>query len=201
MDMDPERTQKLTWKAASHRDAFESMGASYSGSHHGTLDSREAVGSPGSPHGTSSSGLSPAKEFSKPDFSFLYTTSSAVIGSKVARTSGPMDVLLERPVNPLSVKNKHLRREEVHVKKEAIKADPEKILAIYHHEANEEDPRYTTANNEYGKRKPTVATFVSHREARPQAFSNSFNGIKPMNSSLNTGMSRSKVHPKLDPIV
>lgn len=46
---------------------------------------------------------------------------------------------------------------------------------------------------------PTAATFVAERAQRPQGFSKSFNGVKPQNSGLNTGITRSTVHPALDP--
>lgn len=137
----------------------------------------------------------------KPDFSFLYARSSDVIGAKVKVADGPMAVLLEKPASAMSVKNKHLRREEEVVRNEKPKPNVEQILAVYHHAPKPEDPRYTTSSNEYGKQKPSEATFVAERAGIPQGFSKSFNGVKPMNSSLNTGMSKSKVHSSLNPIV
>ena len=137
----------------------------------------------------------------KPDFSFLYARSSDVIGSKVKVAEGPMAVLLERPEGPMSAKNKHLRRQEENLKAEKPKPDVGRILESYNHQPKGEDPRYTTANNDYGRQKPSEATYVAERRGRPQEFSNSFNGVKPMNSSLNTGISKSKVHPSLNPIV
>jgi len=53
--------------------------------------------------------------------------------------------------------------------------------------------------NEYGKKAPTLATFVAERNCRPQGFSQSFGSVKFKNSSLNTGITRSTVHPTLDP--
>ena len=53
--------------------------------------------------------------------------------------------------------------------------------------------------NEYGKKAPTIATFVAERVCRPQAFSQSFGNVKPKNTSLNTSMTKSTVHPSLDP--
>ena len=143
---------------------------------------------------------SPGKS-SKPDFSFLYARSSDVIGSKVDKSIGPLATLMDKPAHKMSVKNKHMRREEIRVETERPKVDVERVLQVYHHAPKPEDPRFTTSSNEYGKQKPSVATYVAERAALPQDFSKSFNGCKPMNSSLNTGMSKSKVHPKLDPIV
>ncbi len=148
----------------------------------------------------SSTPVSPGKS-SKPDFSFLYARSSDVIGSKVDKNVGPLSTLMDKPAHKMSVKNKHMRREEVRIEAERPKVDVERVLQVYHHAPKQEDPRFTTSSNEYGKQKPSVATFVAERAALPQDFSKSFNGCKPMNSSLNTGMSKSKVHPKLDPIV
>ena len=50
-----------------------------------------------------------------------------------------------------------------------------------------------------GKKAPTIATFVSERSIRPQGFSKSFQNVNPKNSSLNTSMTKSNVHPNLDP--
>lgn len=151
-------------------------------------------------HGCDSPPQSPGKN-EKPDFSFLYARSSAVIGAKVKVADGPMAALLERPVGAMSVKNKHLRRQEEDTSGEKPKPNVERILSVMVHEPKSEDPRYTTSMNEYGKQKPSEATYVADRRGRPQGFSKSFNGVKPMNSSLNTGMSKSKVHPSLNPIV
>jgi hypothetical protein len=51
----------------------------------------------------------------------------------------------------------------------------------------------------YGLKAPTAATFTVNRLGKAQDFSNSFNNVKPQNTSLNTGLSKSTVHPRLDP--
>jgi hypothetical protein len=117
----------------------------------------------------SSPAPSPAK-VEKPDFSFLYARSSAVIGAKVKMAEGPMAALLERPSGAMSVKNKHLRREEGGRTEEKMKPNVERILESYNHEPKPEDPRYTTASNEYGKSKPSEATYVADRAAAPKGF-------------------------------
>lgn len=76
--------------------------------------------------------------------------------------------------------------------------DVPRVLEVFEHNPKVEDPRYTTSSNEVGRKKPTTATFVKMRMARNQAFSNSFNGIKPKNTALNTSLTRSQVHEKLD---
>lgn len=44
-----------------------------------------------------------------------------------------------------------------------MKISAEDTLKSYKHAPKVEDARYTTTNNEIGKRAPTVATFVSER--------------------------------------
>lgn len=78
-------------------------------------------------------------------------------------------------------------------------ANVESLLQSYKHEPKLEDPRYTTTNNEIGRKPPSVATFVAERHSKRQDFSKSFNSIKPKNTSLNTSLSKSNVHKELDP--
>ena len=75
----------------------------------------------------------------------------------------------------------------------------DRMIASYKFAPHTEDPRYTTANNDIGSKRPTIATYVTERYFKTQAFSNSFTTTKSENSSLNTGLTRSTVHPKLDP--
>lgn len=84
-------------------------------------------------------------------------------------------------------------------KEEKPKKDVEAILQTYKHQPKDENPLYTTSGNDYGRKSPSVATYVAERAFRPQDFSKSFNGIKPKNSSLNTSITKSTVHPRLDP--
>lgn len=141
----------------------------------------------------------PIKDYGE-DFSFLYARSSDVIGGKLETKMGAMAASMD--TNPAR------RKPAIHsdhaaqiprVERGRIKLDSDRVLAVYKHDTKRENPLYTTAANEYGKKAPSVATFVSERRGRPQEFSNSFNGIKPKNSSLNTSLSKSNVHPSLDP--
>lgn len=139
----------------------------------------------------------PVKNYGE-DFSFLYARSSDVIGGKLPKQMGPMSSCMDsnhsKTRNTVGSSVVAPVQQRVHVKK-----DVNAILEVYKHEPKVENPLYATAMNEYGKKKPSVATFVADRRGRPQEFSNSFNGIKPKNSSLNTSLSKSTVHPKLDP--
>merc|ERR1711916_236271 len=79
------------------------------------------------------------------------------------------------------------------------KPDVDRILASWKQGTKEEDPRFQTTWDNYGFKAPTAATFVSERAGRPQDFSKSFQGMKPQNSGLNCGLTKSNVHPSLDP--
>jgi hypothetical protein len=140
----------------------------------------------------------PKKDFGE-DFSFLYARSSDVIGGKLPKQMGTMAACMDsNPHKARSTMGSTVAaappQQRIHVKK-----DVNAILEVYKHEPKMENPLYATAMNEYGRKKPSVATFVADRRGRPQEFSNSFNGIKPKNSSLNTSLSKSTVHAKLDP--
>ena len=75
----------------------------------------------------------------------------------------------------------------------------EGLLRKYKHETKRENPLYTTANNEIGMKRPTAATFTVDRKARAQAFSRSFPTQMSRGTGLNTSVTRSVVHPALDP--
>ncbi len=142
------------------------------------------------------------------NFSFLYTRESDKIGSMVNKPVSSGHKILSR-TEFLKQRRDKLRQEELteddisllalNQQEEIIKPDVPRILEVFKQGTKDEDPRYTTTNNEYGKKKPTIATFVADRASIPQGFSSSFNNVKPKNSGLNTGLSRSNVHSKLDP--
>eukprot|EP01041_Mallomonas_annulata_P011218 gene11218-23445_t len=137
-----------------------------------------------------------------PDFSFLYKRTSDTIGEKVPKSkfqlsNEPSKAEIARRRGQGLYPADHAEvEEETNVEGEV---DMASVLEHYVHNPKTEDPRYTTSSNEYGKRKPTAATFVLERNSRPQGFSASFNNVKPKNSSLNTSITKSTVHPKLDP--
>lgn len=134
------------------------------------------------------------------NFSFLYTRTSDVIGGRLeASQRGGKMAQAMAPIpswkKPKSTMSSIKFEEEAPVQT----PDAATVLQHFHHVSKEEDPRFTTSANEYGKKAPTIATFVASRESRPQGFSRSFNGVKPNNSSLNTSLTKSTIHPKLDP--
>lgn len=140
------------------------------------------------------------------NFAFLYTRESDVIGSKIKKAEHePPKVLTKteflrkkREMQMTKALESGQLIEEAKVAA-APKASADQILAAYKHSPKNEDPRYTTSTNEYGNKPPSKATIVIDRAAIPQGFSSSFNGIKPSSSSMNTALSRSTVHPSLDP--
>lgn len=136
------------------------------------------------------------------DFSFLYSRSSDTIGSKIEKSS--QNILGQcMDTGPQIRQKKKLQDigQQTLIKSEQkpAKKNVETILQSYNHVPKGENPLYTTSGNDYGRKPPSIATFVADRAYRPQEFSKSFNGIKPKNSSLNTSITKSTIHPKLDP--
>jgi hypothetical protein len=134
------------------------------------------------------------------NFSFLYTRESDRIGGKVAKPVMKDSKLLTK-TEFLKKKREEMAYSEYDQEREnsPTKRTAEGVLAVYKHNSKVEDPRYTTSTSDYGKKPPSVATIVIDRAARPQAFSNSFNNVKPQNTSLTTAITRSNVHSSLDP--
>jgi len=143
------------------------------------------------------------------NFMFLYTRESDRIGQKVAKPEMSETKMLSR--------TEFLRKRRERTQSELIdgeegelehspsesqtveKVSAEELLKIYKHEPKQEDPRYITSASEYGKKPPSLATIVTERATRKQAFSKSFNNVKPKNTSLTTALTKSNVHSTLDP--
>lgn len=141
-------------------------------------------------------------------FSFLYTRESDKIGAMVSKPALGHKRLLTKTE---FLKNRReelqstqtLTQEDIALlninNQEISQPNVEEILKVFKQGTKYEDPRYTTSNGEYGRKAPTIATLVSERASIPQGFSSSFQNVKPKNSALNTALSKSTVHPKLDP--
>jgi hypothetical protein len=138
----------------------------------------------------------PSNEHQKEDFSFLYARTSDVIGAKVPKQSSALSSAMVTLPRKIPREGSLPPPLENTVK---AKVDVESLLKSYQHHPKYENPLYTTSTSEYGKKGPTMATIVTDRANRPQGFSKSFLGVKPKNSSLNTGLTKSNVHPSLDP--
>jgi len=137
-------------------------------------------------------------------FSFLYTRESDTIGGRVAKPVIDRPKMLTKTEFLKKWREKRVPTESAEGGLEDLSSEPEpinvdRVLTVWKQGTKNEDPRYTTTNNEIGKKPPTAATFVSERFSIPQGFSAGFNGVKPQNSGLNCGLTRSNVHPSLDP--
>jgi hypothetical protein len=138
-------------------------------------------------------------------FAFLYKRTSDDIGGKIAKPVKEEHKMMTRTeflkkrredlMNSAAADTIRANRKTVEVPKPTV----DQILTVYKHETKVEDPRYNTTSNDIGLKAPTAATFVAERAARNQAFSKSFLNIKPSSSGLNTGLTKSAVHPSLDP--
>ena len=136
------------------------------------------------------------------NFGFLYSRESDTIGSRVQKPSTENKLISLTKADLALRRHKAISEQGYSATQEYRKPTEEdvlRVLKVFNQGTKEEDPRYTTSNNEYGKKAPTIATYVSERCFKTQNFSKSFLGVKPKNSSLNTGLSRSTVHPSLDP--
>jgi hypothetical protein len=122
----------------------------------------------------------------KPERVREYTISKAELAKRRRETIRLLDTLI--PDNKKSDGFQAMTQDEVG-----------RLLKSWKQGTKSEDPRYTTANNQIGFKPPTVATFVSERFGVGQDFTRSFNNVKPSNSGMNTGLTRSSVHPILDP--
>lgn len=136
----------------------------------------------------------------KETFAFLYTRESDSIGGRVAKP------VIDRP--KMLTKTEFLKKwrekrvpvdGEEDLLPEPAPVNVDNVLASWKQGTKVEDPRYTTTNNIIGLKAPTHATFVKERFSIPQGFSSGFNGVKPQNSGLNCGLTKSNVHPSLDP--
>jgi hypothetical protein len=141
------------------------------------------------------------------NFAFLYTRESDRIGSEVAKPTNSIQHEEKSKAMLLREKRDKLRETQSrmppplteHEVTSMKAAETTRALNSFKHEPTSQDPRYTTETNAFGFKPPTRATFVSERAFRTQAFSNSFNNVKPMQTGLNTSLTKSAVHPKLDP--
>lgn len=136
------------------------------------------------------------------DFSFLYQRTSDKIGSTVPK-GAPREytitkaALAKRRRETIKMLETIIPQDGRSEKVIPTNEDVERTLRSWKQGTKWEDPRYITANNQIGFKAPTIATFVSDRKGTAQEFSRSFNGVKPSSSGLNTGLSKSTVHPSL----
>ena len=124
------------------------------------------------------------------DFTFLYSKTSDVYGEDPFKESPLVDFDYER----VSFKGSS---PAIHDNQRSV--DATTALKLYKHNPVKQNPLYATSASEIGKKPPTEATFVAERAHRSQAFSKSFGHLKPKSSTLNTGLTKSRIHSSLDP--
>lgn len=133
------------------------------------------------------------------NLSFLYTRESDRIGAEI-RTSRSF---LAKAFDKEKLKQGRAKLENFSPMNESrssiISAEEMKsTLDNYNHVPKIENPLYTTTANEFGSKKPSQATLTKMRYMRSQSFSKSFNRIMFQDQGLNTSLSRSSVHDRLD---
>lgn len=65
------------------------------------------------------------------------------------------------------------------------KEEVSEILSDYDHSPKEQNPLYVTESNEFGRRKPSAATWTTKRHGLAQSFSKSFNNYVYRDEGLN----------------
>lgn len=137
------------------------------------------------------------------NFAFLYTRESDRIGN----TSKPIPSSTISNTQEYSESQKRVEFEKLTLleqekervrEKESARNATESLINAYDHKPKSEHPRYTTSSNEVGRKCPTIATAVLERHETTQEFSRSFGNVKPVNSRMNTSITRSNVHSLLD---
>jgi Domain of unknown function (DUF4490) len=140
------------------------------------------------------------------DLSFLFSRTSDSVGigipysdSALSKVFRQRDSLMEAVTRKSLAADLVQENNDLPLKRQITPEEVQKILQSYNHKAKVQHPLYMTSSNDYGRKKPTPATFTSTRASKNQAFSSSFNEIMPRGNGLNTSLSRSKVHSSLDP--
>ncbi len=137
----------------------------------------------------------------EPKLSFLYKRESDRIGSEVEVSKSALARAFD--------KGKPLRKRQLKFMNETVETEPNNsttecssrvnaILDDYKHERKTENPLFTTTSNDYGSKKPSKTTYTTMRYSRSQSFSKSFNRIMFQDQGLNTSLTRSNVHERLE---
>lgn len=131
----------------------------------------------------------------KPNLSFLYTRESDQIGAEVEIKTSSLAKAFD----------KGKRREKSRFEGPMGQSQGEinstyvaEALYNYKHEPKSENPLYRTTSNDIGTKKPSIETFTDTKYSRSQNFSKSFNRIIFQDQGLNTSLTRSNVHERLD---
>ena len=144
-----------------------------------------------------------SSEENEPSLSFLYTRESDRIGEEIEVAHSSLSRAFEkgsekRKWNCAKVNGKSSVNE---VGGDIRRDENTNIHLLYKHEQKSQNLLFTTTANEIGLKKPSKATYTTSRYARSQNFSKSFNRIMFQDQGLNTSLSRSNVHARLDHFV
>jgi hypothetical protein len=139
------------------------------------------------------------------NLSFLFSRESDEYGREVP----PSDSYLARTLSEqtsLSTRAKR-KRFSSSLQDSTLKANPSRLskgemeqwIHQYAHNSKPEHILYSTTSNQFGSKKPTLATLPMTRYDISQKFSSSFHTTMFSDHGLNIALSRSKVHKSLDP--
>ncbi len=147
-----------------------------------------------------------ASKDSEPSLSFLYTRESDNIGAAIEGTQSSLAKAFEkkkpkRKWESSRALGKDARRYVIEDDESDFRRDEDAILDLYKHDPKVQNPLYTTTANDIGLKKPSKATHTTTMYARSQCFSKSFNRIMFQDQGLNTSLTRSNVHERLDHFV
>ena len=143
------------------------------------------------------------------DLSFLYSRESDRIGDGIEYSDSILaKVLCEKEsLSEAKKKFQSIHRNNAMTNEKRSTCSPkcktnqeiQKALENFTHKPVKQNPLYMTSANEYGSKKPSLATYTAVHYARSQEFSNSYNKKMFRDQGLNTSLTRSNVHEHLDP--
>ena len=142
------------------------------------------------------------------DLSFLYSRESDRFGEGTTFSDSSLsqvfrlkesDSMNKRRKNSVFVKQQCTSDAPTSSSRTVSKEEVNEIMAQYHHNPKDQNPLYATTANEYGKKKPSAATYSTERHGLSQKFSQSFNRTMFRDEGLNASMTKSNIHDLLTP--
>ena len=138
------------------------------------------------------------------DLSFQYSRESDTIGKNLKYSDSSLAKVLSQKesLHEIAMRKKLSNSHNdgiSNIHKEVLDGS-EEFLQRYNHDPKFEQPLYTTTANDYGIKKPSMATHNSKMYPKNQKFSKSFNCIMFKDQGLNTALTKSNVHGQLDPL-
>ena len=145
-------------------------------------------------------------------FSFLYSRESSEIGQGVPQPQNQLSELMEKETKADIIRTKGTglypsseapltEQDIMGMSSERRIEDVEGYLNLVSYEPfiHKQHPRFSTTLNEIGSKPPNHATLTTKRYVCPGGFSKMYaSNNKNRDSRLNTGITRSRIHSKLD---